>query len=140
MPELPEVETIRRGLESSVIGLLVDRVIVREARLRWPISAEVSKCLARQTIERVERRAKYLLIRTSAGTLIVHLGMSGNLRLTSSNEAPRKHDHVDVVFSNGLCLRYRDPRRFGSMLWTSQPPLQHRLLASLGTRAIGTRF
>ena len=140
MPELPEVETTRQGLANTIVGLAIDRVVVREARLRWPVLPEVTDLAPRQVIETVERRAKYLLIRTTRGTLIIHLGMSGSLRLVSSNEAPEKHDHVDVIFSNGLCLRYRDPRRFGAMLWTDTPPLEHPLLASLGPEPLGPDF
>ena len=140
MPELPEVETTRRGLAKTVAGLLVERVVVREPRLRWPISPALVQVLPQQVIERIGRRAKYLLMKTPGGTLIVHLGMSGSLRLTSSNETPEKHDHVDVVFSNGLCLRYRDPRRFGAMLWTDADPAQHPLLSKLGPEPLGPDF
>lgn len=140
MPELPEVETTRRGLARTIAGLAVDRVVVRESRLRWPVSPEVANLLPKQVINRIERRAKYLLIRATKGTLIVHLGMSGSLRVTSSNEAPEKHDHIDLVFSNGLVLRYRDPRRFGSVFWTSKEPTLHPLLKNLGPEPLGPEF
>ena len=140
MPELPEVETTRRGLEHTIKGLEVNRVVVREPRLRWPVSPEITERLPNQVIERVERRAKYLLIGTSVGTLIVHLGMSGSLKVASSNEAAEKHDHIDVVFSNGLCLRYRDPRRFGAFLWTDRPSSSHPLLYDLGPEPLSRGF
>ena len=139
MPELPEVETTRRGLSNTIIGLLIERVIVRDSRLRWPISPEVS-ALVTQVIERVDRRAKYLLLRVTHGVLLIHLGMSGSLRLTSSNEAPEKHDHVDIIFSNGMCLRYRDPRRFGAILWTNESLALHPLLRDLGPEPLDPNF
>ena len=140
MPELPEVETTRRGLSRTIAGLVIDRVSVRESRLRWPVSPDLERLLPQQVIDRIERRAKYLLIRATHGTLIVHLGMSGSLRVTSSNEAPEKHDHLDLIFSNGLVLRYRDPRRFGSVLWTSDAPALHPLLKNLGPEPLGPDF
>jgi len=140
MPELPEVETTRRSLAERVVGLIIERVVIRESRLRWPVSPEIPRTLPSQVIESIHRRAKYLLIQTPTGTLLVHLGMSGSLRLTSANEAPEKHDHVDVLFSNGLCLRYRDPRRFGAILWTNQNPSLHPLLAGLGPEPLNGEF
>ena len=134
MPELPEVETTRRGLAANVVGLVIDRVVIRESRLRWPVSPDITQMLPQQVIESVKRRAKYLLIKTPPGTLLVHLGMSGSLRLTSSNEPPEKHDHVDVVFSNGRCLR------FGAMLWTDQSPTAHPLLVGLGPEPLDAEF
>ena len=132
--------TTRRGLSRAIAGLVIDRVSVRESRLRWPDSPDLERLLPQQVINRIERRAKYLLMRATHGTLIVHLGMSGSLRVTSSNEAPEKHDHLDLIFSNNLVLRYRDPRRFGSVLWTSDATQLHPLLKNLGPEPLGPDF
>ncbi len=132
MPELPEVEITRRGIEPLVVGRTVDRVICRVGRLRWPVPETLGAVLAGQTIHRVERRAKYLLLRFDAGTLVIHLGMSGCLRGVAAEQPPGRHDHIDLVFSDGSCLRYNDARRFGAFLWTTGAPLAHPLLAGLG--------
>jgi formamidopyrimidine-DNA glycosylase len=139
MPELPEVETTRRGIEPYLLGQRVSRVIVRERRLRWPIPEDLDVCLSGQRIEAVERRAKYLLIRAEVGTLIAHLGMSGSLRLVDGALPAGKHEHVDILLESGLALRYCDPRRFGALLW-SHEPLAHPLLASLGPEPLGEDF
>jgi formamidopyrimidine-DNA glycosylase len=130
MPELPEVEVTRRGLEPLLAGRLISGVAVRQARLRWPISAGVHT-LAGRTIRAVTRRGKYLLVDCGDGHLIVHLGMSGSLRLLSTGIAPGKHDHFDLLLGDRL-LRLRDPRRFGAILWTAEPLDSHPLLAHLG--------
>ncbi|KAF0814653.1 Formamidopyrimidine-DNA glycosylase [Andreprevotia sp. IGB-42] len=141
MPELPEVETTRRGIAPHLAGATVSEVIVREARLRWPIPAELAGVLAGQRVEAIERRAKYLLFRFAHGTLIVHLGMSGNLRVLTEAYPAEKHDHVDLVFSNGTRLRYRDPRRFGAMLWHAGNDIAtHPLIASLGPEPLSLAF
>lgn len=140
MPELPEVETTRRGIEPHVLGQVIAAVEVREPRLRWRVPAGLSRKLENARIERVERRGKYLLVKTSAGTLIVHLGMSGSLRMVGEEVAPQIHDHVDVCLSNGLKLRLRDPRRFGAVLWTRSDPLRHPLLAGLGPEPLSDAF
>lgn len=132
MPELPEVETIRCGIAPHVVGKEITRVIVREARLRWPVPPELTLQLAGSRIHTVERRAKYLLLRNAQGCLLMHLGMSGSLRILPATFPAGRHDHVDIVFEDGLCLRLRDPRRFGALLWTGSDPLQHPLLSSLG--------
>ncbi|MGQ0657249.1 MAG: bifunctional DNA-formamidopyrimidine glycosylase/DNA-(apurinic or apyrimidinic site) lyase [Chromatiales bacterium] len=132
MPELPEVETTRRGITPWCVGQKVTRVDVRERRLRWPVPAEIVESLPRQTIRSVDRRAKYLLIRADRGTVIAHLGMSGSLRVTRPKVPPRKHDHLDIVLANGMCLRFHDPRRFGCVLWTTDDPCVHPLLRDLG--------
>ena len=139
MPELPEVETTRRGIAPHLLGQRVDRVIVRDRRLRWPIPEDLDARLSGQRILRVGRRAKYLLIRFQAGTLIVHLGMSGSLRLVDAGLPPAKHEHVDLLLESGQALRYTDPRRFGALLW-SDDPLNHVLLASLGPEPLGEAF
>lgn len=129
MPELPEVETTRRGVEPHCRGSVVADVLVREPRLRWPVPAELADLLRGQTIEAVERRAKYLLFKTQVGTLLVHLGMSGSLRVVCATMAAGRHDHIDLLLHDGTCLRYNDPRRFGCFLWVrpgeSSPLLQH---------------
>ncbi len=132
MPELPEVETTRRGIEPHVRGKTVQAVIVRDPRLRWPVDPGLASALAGQRIDAVERRAKYLLLRTGNGALILHLGMSGSLRVLPAATAPDKHDHLDIVFDDGRCLRLRDPRRFGAVFWTRQPVEQHPRLRDLG--------
>lgn len=139
MPELPEVETTRRGIEPHVVGQRVRRVIVRDARLRWPVPEDLDVRLSGQRIEAVERRAKYLLIKAESGTLIGHLGMSGSLRMVPADQPPAKHEHVDIELESGLSLRYTDPRRFGALLWT-QDPLAHVLLSKLGPEPLTTAF
>ncbi|WP_070884730.1 bifunctional DNA-formamidopyrimidine glycosylase/DNA-(apurinic or apyrimidinic site) lyase [Pseudomonas argentinensis] len=139
MPELPEVETTRRGIAPHLIGQRVSRVIVRERRLRWPIPEDLDVRLSGQRIEAVERRAKYLLIKAETGTLISHLGMSGNLRLVEAGLPAAKHEHVDIELESGLSLRYTDPRRFGALLW-SELPLEHELLLRLGPEPLTELF
>lgn len=139
MPELPEVETTRRGIEPHLLGRRVEQLLVRERRLRWPIPEDLDVRLAGQRIEAVERRAKYLLIRVECGSLIVHLGMSGSLRLVDDDAPVGKHDHVDLLLDSGKRLRYCDPRRFGAWLW-SEDPLGHDLLARLGPEPLGEAF
>ncbi|MDH3315147.1 MAG: bifunctional DNA-formamidopyrimidine glycosylase/DNA-(apurinic or apyrimidinic site) lyase [Gammaproteobacteria bacterium] len=140
MPELPEVETTRRGIEPYVKEQVIVDVEVREPRLRWRVPAGLAQKLKDARVLSVERRGKYLLLSTSSGTLIVHLGMSGSLRMVTDDIAPQSHDHVDVSFSNGLKLRLRDPRRFGSVLWTRSDPFRHPLLASLGPEPLSHAF
>ncbi len=139
MPELPEVETTRRGIAPHLLGQTIERVVVRDRRLRWPIPEDLDVRLSGQRIEAVERRAKYLLIRVQSGTLIAHLGMSGSLRLVPAELPAAKHEHVDILLGSGQALRYTDPRRFGALLW-SQLPLQHPLLASLGPEPLDEGF
>ncbi|MCY1486750.1 Formamidopyrimidine-DNA glycosylase [compost metagenome] len=139
MPELPEVETTRRGIEPYLKGQRVSRVVVRERRLRWPIPEDLDVRLSGQLILAVERRAKYLLIQAEVGTLIGHLGMSGSLRLVEQGLPAAKHEHVDIELESGLALRYTDPRRFGALLW-SLDPLNHELLARLGPEPLGALF
>ena len=139
MPELPEVETTRRGIAPHLVGQRVSRVVVRERRLRWPIPEDLDVRLSGQRIESVERRAKYLLIQAESGTLIGHLGMSGNLRLVPIGTPAAKHEHVDIELESGLALRYTDPRRFGALLWSSDP-LGHELLVRLGPEPLTEAF
>jgi formamidopyrimidine-DNA glycosylase len=139
MPELPEVETTRRGIAPHISGQRVSRVIVRNPNLRWPVSKRLATELPGQVIRSVTRRAKYLLLDTDAGTAILHLGMSGSLKIIAAAEPPRKHDHVDIVFGKSA-LRLTDPRRFGSLHWTRRPAMQHRLISSLGCEPLGEEF
>ena len=140
MPELPEVETTRRGIEPHLIGHSLSRITIRERRLRWPIPEDLESTLRGQVVHGIRRRAKYLLIEFEHGTLIAHLGMSGSLRLVEPGIALKKHDHVEFMLDSGLSLRLHDPRRFGALLWTSAPPEQHPLLAKLGPEPLGEGF
>jgi formamidopyrimidine-DNA glycosylase len=141
MPELPEVEVTRRGIEPHLVGRMIEAVTVREPRLRWPVPKAV-RALANRKVRSVKRRGKYLLIDCGDGHLILHLGMSGSLRLVAEGSAPGKHDHFDLAIGRKV-LRLRDPRRFGAVLWTTQPPEVHPLLRHLGveplTRALDGR-
>lgn len=138
MPELPEVETTRRGIAPELAGADVSAVTIRNGRLRHPIPADLGEILAGQTLLAVERRAKYLLLRFPAGSLLVHLGMSGSLRIVPTGHPPEKHDHLDIVFGS-RALRLRDPRRFGLVLWQAGDE-DHSLLASLGIEPLGDAF
>ena len=140
MPELPEVESTRRGLARDVVGSTIAAAIVRDRRLRWPVPAGLPRKLAARTIREVRRRAKYLLIDVGTGTVLVHLGMSGSLRLLDARTVPRPHDHIDIVLDDGRCVRYHDPRRFGCWLWIDSDPARHRLLAHLGPEPLGPEF
>lgn len=137
MPELPEVETTRRGITPHVQGRRVREVIVRERRLRWPITDDLITGLTGARIEAVARRAKYLLLRTAHGTALLHLGMSGSLRVLPAATPPGKHDHLDLVLDSGHCLRLSDPRRFGAALWCTGDVQQHALLRDLGPEPLG---
>jgi len=139
MPELPEVETSRRGIAPWLENKRVSRVTVRERRLRWPIPVEIDTKLPGQRIRKLCRRAKYLLFTTDAGTVMLHLGMSGSVRIIDADEPAGKHDHVDIELSDGKALRFRDPRRFGSLLWSSDPQC-HPLLRDLGPEPLSDDF
>ena len=140
MPELPEVETTRRGIAPSLEGRRITRVVIRERRLRWPVPRGLDKKLEGRRVTGVRRRAKYLLIDTDGGTLIAHLGMSGSLRVLGPDAALIDHDHVDLVLDSGRILRFNDPRRFGCLLWTEDDPERHSLLASLGPEPLEPGF
>lgn len=139
MPELPEVETTRRGVALLVQGKRILKLTVRERRLRWPVPMNLAECLRGQIVESVERRAKYLLFNTGKGTLLVHLGMSGSLRVIADGREPQKHDHVDIFLQGGKILRYRDPRRFGCFLWQKSGE-EHKLLSHLGPEPLSESF
>ena len=139
MPELPEVETTRRGLAPHLVGRRIESVTLRRDALRWPIPPEVSARLVGEQIAAIRRRAKYLLLDTGAGSALWHLGMSGSLRVLEADVPVRAHDHVDVVLDDGRLLRFNDPRRFGSLLW--QPPGQtHARLRGLGPEPLDDAF
>ena len=139
MPELPEVETTRRGLAPHLVGRTVIALNIRQPRLRWPIPDVLRMSLPGQRIEEVERRAKYLLIHTEVGSALLHLGMSGSLRVLPAATPIGAHDHVDWRLDSGRVLRFTDPRRFGSQLW--QPPGEiHPLLAGLGPEPLAGGF
>lgn len=140
MPELPEVETTRRGIEKPLCAEVVQSVIIRHQQLRWPVPLEIEALLPGQSILAVRRRAKYLLLEMPAGTLMIHLGMSGCLRVVANDLEPAKHDHIDIVFENGLCLRYTDPRRFGSFHWLAGDIEQHPLIQHLGPEPLSRSF
>ena len=139
MPELPEVEITRKGIAPYITNQTVRDVIVRNPHLRWRVPSRLQHNLAGQTIDSVTRRAKYLLLNTSKGSVIIHLGMSGSLRVLKRTKPPRPHDHIDIIFDNDICLRFHDPRRFGCFLW-SRHPLQHRLLKNLGPEPLHAEF
>lgn len=139
MPELPEVETTRLGLLPAIAGRRVIRLRVHEPRLRWPVPAELA-ALEGQQVESISRRGKYLLFHTAAGTALVHLGMSGSLRLVDPGTPRRPHDHLELALDSGLVLRFHDPRRFGCFLWLTTPPAEHPLLSGLGPEPLEPDF
>jgi formamidopyrimidine-DNA glycosylase len=138
MPELPEVEVTRRGLEPQLTGRVISRVEVREPRLRWPVTQAVAR-LAGRTVKGIRRRGKYLLLDCGDGHLILHLGMSGSLRVVPPGTPAQKHDHFDLVLGDRL-LRLRDPRRFGAVLWCAGDVTAHPLLAHLGIEPLSDKF
>jgi formamidopyrimidine-DNA glycosylase len=138
MPELPEVETTRAGIAAHLEGRTLTGWTIREPRLRWPVSLPPD--LRGACISAVARRGKYLVIKTNRGALILHLGMSGSLRVLDQNTAPLKHDHVDLLLDSGRLLRLNDPRRFGSLHFTADEPSQHWLLAKLGPEPLSADF
>ena len=139
MPELPEVETTRRGIKPYIDQQKVSEIIVRQPKLRWPVPSEIHD-MEGQIVESVTRRGKYILLETYAGTALIHLGMSGSLRVVESGAAVEKHDHVDIVIDTQKVIRLRDPRRFGAFLWTTQNPLKHKLIRSLGPEPLTDDF
>ncbi|MDT8364722.1 MAG: bifunctional DNA-formamidopyrimidine glycosylase/DNA-(apurinic or apyrimidinic site) lyase [Nitrosomonas sp.] len=140
MPELPEVEITRRGVAAHLTGQYITAVTVRNAALRWPVPPELSSLLPGLKIRSVTRRAKYLLFDCGAGTLIIHLGMSGSLRMLPANQPPQAHDHFDLRLADDNVLRLRDPRRFGAVLWWQGEILRHPLLSRLGPEPLSEHF
>jgi formamidopyrimidine-DNA glycosylase len=140
VPELPEVETARRGIEPHMLNRAVTTVVVRNKNLRWPVPRSLVDSLPGQRIHAITRRGKYLLLHTPAGTALLHLGMSGSLRVLPSETPAEKHDHLDIVLDNGRALRLHDPRRFGTLLWTTSDPARHKLLRTLGPEPLADEF
>ena len=140
MPELPEVETTRRGIEPYVLGRAVTGTVIRQGQMRWPVPEDLGKKLAGKAILSLDRRGKYLVFNVDGGALIIHLGMSGSLRITTADAPLKKHDHIDIVFDPLTVLRYHDPRRFGCLLWAEGDPHTHPLLAGLGPEPLGASF
>jgi formamidopyrimidine-DNA glycosylase len=140
MPELPEVETTRRGVAPHVERQKVTAVRIYDHRLRWPVPRDLPRRLIGRRVERVDRRSKYLLFRVGNDTLLVHMGMTGSLRVFTEAPPREAHDHIDLEFANGVVLRYRDPRRFGAMLWSPAAAGEHRLLARLGAEPFAPEF
>ena len=139
MPELPEVETSRRGIEPHIRKMRITKVTIRKRKLRWPISYVIDQNLPGQKVLSVTRRAKYLLINFKAGSIMLHLGMTGSVSIVENSTPAGIHDHVDIDFDSGKTLRFRDPRRFGSLHW-SKKPMQHKLLKSLGPEPLSDHF
>ncbi len=140
MPELPEVETIRRGIETYVTGYSFQKIVLRQRQLRYPVTKGIEQKAASATIKQLTRRGKYLLFYTNRGNLILHFGMSGSLRVLPKYVPASAYDHIDFVLNNAKVLRFRDPRRFGTVLWTQRDPLQHKLLRSLGVEPLTQQF
>jgi formamidopyrimidine-DNA glycosylase len=140
MPELPEVETTRRGLEPLLVGQRIRGAVVRNRRLRQPVPRRLPQLLAGATVRSLARRGKYLLVDCGAGTLILHLGMSGRLWVVDGATPATAHDHFDLVLESGAVVRLRDPRRFGLVLWQDGDPLAHSLLAEIGPEPLSGEF
>jgi formamidopyrimidine-DNA glycosylase len=140
VPELPEVETTRRGIAPLCVGQRLERLIIRDGRLRWPVDPGLPEWLAGQELRSIERRAKYLLFDWGVGTLIMHLGMSGSLRIVTATVPYKTHDHLEFRFADECCLRLHDPRRFGAAVWSLRPIDQHPLIARLGPEPLSSDF
>lgn len=140
MPELPEVETTKKGIEAKTQGQIIQSIVIRNPKLRWPVDPKLPQILPGLVILSVKRRAKYLLLETPLGHILIHLGMSGNLRVLPQSTPAKKHDHIDLLLENGWLLRYHDPRRFGCWLWTEDPLTQHPLLKQLGPEPLTKDF
>ncbi len=140
MPELPEVETTRCGIEPHLHQQTIAEIIIRQHSLRWPVDPTLPVILPKQKIKQITRRGKYILLHCTRGTLLIHLGMSGNLRILLEPTTATKHDHIDLILKNKVCLRFNDPRRFGCLLWIEQDPLQHNLLKNLGPEPLTATF
>ncbi len=139
MPELPEVETSRRGISPHIIGSMISDIVIRQPQLRWKIPADLLNHLQNKKLLSIDRRAKYLLLNFESGTLLIHLGMSGSLRICPLQSDVEKHDHADFVFEQCL-LRYTDPRRFGAILWLGLTPQDSKLLSHLGPEPLSDAF
>ncbi len=139
MPELPEVETTRLGILPHLAGQRITQLRVHHSGLRWPVAPDLPLRLSGQIIRDIERRAKYILIQIDSGTILIHLGMSGSLRVLTQTEALRKHDHIELLLENGTILRYHDPRRFGAWLWQPVGEI-HAVLQHLGPEPLSHAF
>jgi formamidopyrimidine-DNA glycosylase len=139
MPELPEVETTLRGIAPHILGKKLSHLIVRQTSLRWPVPTDLLQLLIDKKLLEITRRGKYLLFRFASGHLLIHLGMSGSLRIIDANEPPLAHDHLDFIFGK-IALRYCDPRRFGCVLWVEGNPAEHKLLKELGPEPLTDNF
>jgi formamidopyrimidine-DNA glycosylase len=140
MPELPEVETTLRGIRDSLLNQKIQALIIRNRNLRWPVPACMEDVLRGKVVSKLTRRGKYLLIGIDSGTALLHLGMSGSLRVINKNVPATKHDHIDIVLVSGKAIRFNDPRRFGSLLWSDKDPLKHKLLSALGPEPLTNEF
>jgi len=140
MPELPEVETARRGIEPHVSGRTLAGAVVRDARLRWPVPPDLDRQLRGRCVQTLARRGKYLLADLGDTHLLLHLGMSGSLSVVAADTPPRKHDHVDILLGGGCALRLHDPRRFGAVLLVPGVPEHHPLLRDLGPEPLDPRW
>ena len=141
MPELPEVETTRRGLIDHIVNQKVVELKVHQPALRWRVDVcELENAIVGQSFSEISRRGKYLLFENASGSMMCHLGMSGSLRLVTNQEPRRKHDHFEWFFQSGAIMRFHDPRRFGSVLWVNHPTQQHRLLRELGPEPLSSKF
>jgi len=140
MPELPEVETSKRGIAPHIEGQQLKQLIIRNGALRWPIPSNLANDLAQHQLLSISRRGKYMLFNFDSGTVLMHLGMSGSVRILDNSVPVAKHDHFDMVFRNGRILRFNDPRRFGALLWAGDTPFEHPLLAHLGPEPLSEDF
>ena len=140
MPELPEVETTLRGITPHICEQKVTEVTIRQYKLRWAIPENMQQLLVGEILNKITRRGKYLLLEFDKGTAMIHLGMSGSMRIYNTATEAGKHDHFDIEFNNGKTLRYNDPRRFGAFLWAGTEPYKHKLLSSLGVEPLGIDF
>ena len=140
MPELPEVETTLRGIEPYIINKKINDILVRQSSLRWEVPVKkLKENIVGKSFSKIKRRAKYLIFTSNLGNLIIHLGMSGSLKILLNMEAPNKHDHIDIKFEDKSLLRFTDPRRFGSFHWTNKAT-EHPLLMNLGPEPLGNHF
>lgn len=140
MPELPEVETTIRGIVPHLEKNIITKIIVRQPKLRWPVPNDINQNAKNKIVENITRRGKYIIFKLENGAIIMHLGMSGRVKILHDFTEPEKHDHLDIVFNNNKILRYTDPRRFGTVLWTSENPLNHPLLNKLGPEPLEDYF
>jgi formamidopyrimidine-DNA glycosylase len=140
MPELPEVETSRRGIEPHLLNKTISEIKIRQHRLRWPVPKNLPELARGKTINEVCRRGKYIYLKLDNGSIIIHMGMSGSLRICTASTAAEKHDHIDIIVSGNRILRLRDPRKFGCVLWTSTDINQHKLISPLGPEPLEKTF